>query len=88
MGAGQQTALTLRKLSVTKAIENLKTSRNHKRNRKVIGECVFVFEAFLPFPDSIDEANSVGAKFIVQRGGSIRDAEVIEALPNTALQCL
>ena len=40
---------------------------------------MFVSEAFFPFADSIDAANEMGAKFIVQPGGSIRDAEVIAA---------
>ncbi len=83
MGAGQPNRVdALRKLSVTKAIENLKTENpeiTDEEIAKVIGECVFVSEAFFPFADSIDEAHSVGAKFIVQPGGSIRDAEVIEA---------
>ncbi|WP_230056183.1 bifunctional phosphoribosylaminoimidazolecarboxamide formyltransferase/IMP cyclohydrolase [Campylobacter suis] len=36
-------------------------------------------EAFFPFRDSIDIANEVGVKCIVEPGGSIRDDEVIEA---------
>jgi len=83
MGAGQPNRVdALRKLSVTKAIENLKTENpdiTDDEISKVIGDCVFISEAFFPFADSIDEAHAVGAKYIVQPGGSIRDDEVIDA---------
>jgi len=83
MGAGQPNRVdALRKLSITKAIENLKTEKpdiTEEEIAQVIGDCVFVSEAFFPFADSIDEAHAVGARFIVQPGGSIRDDEVIAA---------
>ena len=83
MGAGQPNRVdSLRKLAVTKAIENLKLEKEDITDEEiatVIGDCVFVSEAFFPFADSIDEAHSVGARFIVQPGGSIRDEEVIAA---------
>jgi len=83
MGAGQPNRVdALRKLSVTKAIENLKTENpdiTDEEIAKVIGDCVFISEAFFPFADSIDEAHAVGAKYIVQPGGSIRDNEVVDA---------
>jgi len=83
MGAGQPNRVdSLRKLAVPKAIENLKLQNpdiTDDEISKVIGDCVFVSEAFFPFADSIDEAHAVGARFIVQPGGSIRDDEVVEA---------
>jgi len=83
MGAGQPNRVdSLRKLAVPKAIENLKLQNpeiTDEQIAKTIGECVFVSEAFFPFADSIDEAHAVGARFIVQPGGSIRDDEVIAA---------
>jgi phosphoribosylaminoimidazolecarboxamide formyltransferase/IMP cyclohydrolase len=83
MGAGQPNRVdALRKLSVSKAVENLKTENpeiTDDQIQAVIGECVFVSEAFFPFADSIDAANEMGAKYIVQPGGSIRDDEVIAA---------
>jgi len=83
MGAGQPNRVdALKKLSVSKAVENLKTENpkiTDEEIQKVIGDCVFVSEAFFPFADSIDAANEMGAKYIVQPGGSIRDAEVIAA---------
>lgn len=83
MGAGQPNRVdALKKLSVSKAIENLKTEKpeiTDEEIQAVIGECVFVSEAFFPFADSIEAASEMGAKFIVQPGGSIRDDEVVAA---------
>lgn len=36
-------------------------------------------DAFFPFPDSLEEAAKAGVRAVVQPGGSVRDAEVIEA---------
>jgi len=36
-------------------------------------------DAFFPFRDSIDLIANAGIKTVVQPGGSIKDAEVIEA---------
>ncbi|CZE49064.1 bifunctional phosphoribosylaminoimidazolecarboxamide formyltransferase/IMP cyclohydrolase [Campylobacter geochelonis] len=44
-----------------------------------ISGCALASEAFFPFRDSIDIANEVGVKNIVQPGGSIRDDDVIAA---------
>ena len=41
--------------------------------------CVLASEAFFPFRDSIDAAQSVGVSAIIQPGGSIRDDEVVKA---------
>jgi len=41
--------------------------------------CVLASDAFFPFRDGIDEAHRCGATAVVQPGGSIRDAEVIQA---------
>jgi phosphoribosylaminoimidazolecarboxamide formyltransferase/IMP cyclohydrolase len=83
MGAGQPNRVdALKKLSVSKAVDNLKTENpeiTDEEIQQIIGECVFVSEAFFPFADSIDAASEMGAKFIVQPGGSIRDDEVIAA---------
>ena len=83
MGAGQPNRVdALRKLAVAKAIENLKLQNpeiSDAEIAKTIGECIFVSEAFFPFADSIDEAHAVGARYIVQPGGSIRDEEVVAA---------
>ena len=58
MGAGQPNRVdALKKLSVAKAVENLKIENpeiTDEEIQQVIGECVFVSEAFFPFADSIE----------------------------------
>jgi phosphoribosylaminoimidazolecarboxamide formyltransferase / IMP cyclohydrolase len=44
-----------------------------------IREAVLISDAFFPFRDSVEAANSFGVRYIVQPGGSIRDQEVIDA---------
>ena len=41
--------------------------------------CVLASDAFFPFADNVDMAHEAGIAAIIQPGGSIRDAEVIEA---------
>ena len=40
---------------------------------------VLASDAFFPFRDSVDEAAKAGITAIIQPGGSVRDAEVIDA---------
>jgi phosphoribosylaminoimidazolecarboxamide formyltransferase / IMP cyclohydrolase len=40
---------------------------------------VLASDAFFPFRDSIDEASRAGITAVIEPGGSVRDAEVIEA---------
>jgi phosphoribosylaminoimidazolecarboxamide formyltransferase/IMP cyclohydrolase len=40
---------------------------------------VLASDAFFPFRDGIDAAGKVGISAIIQPGGSLRDAEAIEA---------
>jgi phosphoribosylaminoimidazolecarboxamide formyltransferase/IMP cyclohydrolase len=39
---------------------------------------VLASDAFFPFPDGVEQAASAGVTAIIQPGGSVRDAEVIE----------
>jgi phosphoribosylaminoimidazolecarboxamide formyltransferase/IMP cyclohydrolase len=86
MGAGQPNRVdSLRKLAATKAEENIRADYE-KRGEPVpegvlpeFGRLVMVSEAFFPFADTVDFANELGLKYIVQPGGSKRDNEVIEA---------
>ncbi len=48
----------------------------HKGGDKVSGS-VMASDAFFPFSDSIEQANSAGIKAIIQPGGSVRDDEVV-----------
>jgi phosphoribosylaminoimidazolecarboxamide formyltransferase/IMP cyclohydrolase len=36
-------------------------------------------DAFFPFPDGVEAIAKAGARAIIQPGGSVRDAEVVEA---------
>jgi phosphoribosylaminoimidazolecarboxamide formyltransferase/IMP cyclohydrolase len=45
----------------------------------VLEEIVLASDAFFPFRDGVDQAAEAGVRAIVQPGGSVRDAEVIEA---------
>jgi phosphoribosylaminoimidazolecarboxamide formyltransferase/IMP cyclohydrolase len=40
---------------------------------------VLASDAFFPFPDGVEQAAQAGVTAVIQPGGSIRDAEVIEA---------
>jgi phosphoribosylaminoimidazolecarboxamide formyltransferase/IMP cyclohydrolase len=40
---------------------------------------VLASDAFFPFADGIEQAAAAGVSAIIQPGGSVRDAEVIEA---------
>lgn len=44
-----------------------------------LAECLMISDAFFPFRDTVDAAHEAGIKFIVQPGGSIKDAESIAA---------
>lgn len=46
---------------------------------KKIEDVVLISDAFFPFRDSIDACASAGIKQVVQPGGSIKDADVIQA---------
>ena len=88
MGAGQPNRVdSMRKLSITKALENLK--REWEQNGQTgdfkawadeeISKMVLASDAFLPFDDTVREAAGLGIKFIIQPGGSMRDDDSIKA---------
>ncbi|HHV24252.1 MAG: bifunctional phosphoribosylaminoimidazolecarboxamide formyltransferase/IMP cyclohydrolase [Methanosarcina sp.] len=88
MGAGQPNRVdSIRKLSATKAVENLKVIYEREQPaasfeaycQKIMSECVMVSDAFFPFDDSIIYAAQNNIRYIVSPGGSIRDGEVIAA---------
>jgi phosphoribosylaminoimidazolecarboxamide formyltransferase/IMP cyclohydrolase len=66
VGAGQMSRVDSVKLSIQKA--------NPTANGAVLAS-----DAFFPFRDGIDEAATAGITAVIQPGGSVRDAEVIEA---------
>jgi phosphoribosylaminoimidazolecarboxamide formyltransferase / IMP cyclohydrolase len=69
IGAGQMSRVDAAFLAVHKA-----RSVGHDTSGSVLGS-----DAFFPFRDSVDHAAEAGVTAIVQPGGSVRDAEVIEA---------
>jgi phosphoribosylaminoimidazolecarboxamide formyltransferase/IMP cyclohydrolase len=66
IGAGQTSRVDAARIAVMKA-------------RAPLAGSAVASDAFLPFPDTLEEAAKAGATALVQPGGSIRDREVIEA---------
>jgi phosphoribosylaminoimidazolecarboxamide formyltransferase/IMP cyclohydrolase len=66
VGAGQMSRVDSCKIGAMKAILPLQGT-------------VAASDAFFPFPDGVEEIARAGATAIIQPGGSVRDAEVIEA---------
>ena len=46
---------------------------------------VMASDAFFPFPDGVEEAARQGITAVIQPGGSVRDAEVVEAADRLGL---
>ena len=66
VGAGQMSRVDSVKVGVMKAVLPIKGT-------------VLASDAFFPFPDGVEEAAKHGATAFIQPGGSMRDADVIEA---------
>ncbi len=69
IGAGQMSRVDAAFLSVHKA-----RLTGHETTGSVMGS-----DAFFPFRDGVEQAAEAGVSAIVQPGGSVRDAEVIQA---------
>ena len=69
IGAGQMSRVDAAFMAVHKA-----STAGHQTAGAVLGS-----DAFFPFRDGVDQAAEAGVRAIVQPGGSVRDAEVIEA---------
>ncbi len=72
VGAGQMSRVDAAKVGAMKAVLPLKGT-------------VAASDAFFPFPDGVEEIAHVGSTAIIQPGGSVRDAEVIEAADRLGL---
>lgn len=72
VGAGQMSRVDSCRIGAMKAVLPLKGT-------------VAASDAFFPFPDGVEEIAKVGATAIIQPGGSVRDAEVIEAADRLGL---
>jgi phosphoribosylaminoimidazolecarboxamide formyltransferase/IMP cyclohydrolase len=66
IGAGQMSRVDAAKFGAMKAVLPLQG-------------CVAASDAFFPFPDGLETVAAAGATAVIQPGGSVRDAEVIEA---------
>lgn len=78
MGAGQPNRVdAMKKLALEKARENL--ARLGLDPAQVLAKTVLVSDAFFPFPDNIEAAAAFGIRYIVEPGGSKKDAECIAA---------
>jgi len=69
VGAGQMSRVDSARVAVEKA----------GRAGLSLHGSVLASDAFFPFPDGVETAAAAGVTAIVQPGGSVRDAEVIEA---------
>jgi phosphoribosylaminoimidazolecarboxamide formyltransferase/IMP cyclohydrolase len=69
IGAGQMSRVDAAKFAVAKANEI-----GHDLTGSVAAS-----DAFFPFPDGVEALHAAGVGAIIQPGGSIRDAEVVEA---------
>jgi phosphoribosylaminoimidazolecarboxamide formyltransferase/IMP cyclohydrolase len=69
IGAGQMSRIDSVRLAVAKA----------RREEAPLGGSALASDAFFPFADGPEVAIEAGVRAIIQPGGSVRDAEVIEA---------
>lgn len=76
-GQGQPNRIeALKRLAIPRAHEMLNTEGS---SFSELNEAVFVSDAFFPFRDTVDEAALAGIRYIIQPGGSMKDAESIKA---------
>jgi phosphoribosylaminoimidazolecarboxamide formyltransferase/IMP cyclohydrolase len=79
MGSGQPNRVNSSRLAIEKTMDFL--SRTYGEGtlqyKTALQNCVVVSDAFFPFADSIELYAKAGLQWVVQPGGSIRDAEVI-----------
>ena len=88
MGAGQPNRVdSLRKLAVPKAVENLQVEYEAIQpsvpfemfKQSAFNKLVLASDAFFPFDDTVRAAAEYGLRYVVQPGGSVRDADSIRA---------
>jgi len=69
VGGGQMSRVDAARIAVAKAVE-----AKHELSGSVAAS-----DAFFPFPDGVEALSEAGVTAVIQPGGSIRDAEVVEA---------
>ena len=84
MGAGQPNRVdAMKKLALEKARENI--ARRGLEPARVLAQTVLVSDAFFPFADNLEAAAAFGVKYIVEPGGSKKDADCIAAADAASL---
>ncbi len=76
IGAGQMSRVDSARIAAAKGEE---AARAAGLDRRLTENSVVASDAFFPFADGLEVAVAAGATAVIQPGGSIRDAEVIEA---------
>ena len=74
---GQTVGLGMGQVDRVTAV-NLAIERMEKHHPHISSPIVMASDGFFPFEDSVEQAASKGIQWIIQPGGSIRDASVIE----------
>ena len=69
IGAGQMSRIYSAKIAAIKAADA----------KLSLKDAILASDAFMPFPDVVEEAARVGATAIIQPGGSLKDRDSIEA---------
>ncbi|MFH1094669.1 MAG: bifunctional phosphoribosylaminoimidazolecarboxamide formyltransferase/IMP cyclohydrolase [Candidatus Micrarchaeota archaeon] len=69
VGAGQMSRIDSTRIAIAKA----------RSNKFELKGCVAASDAFLPFPDTLDELKAAQVEALVQPGGSVKDEEVVKA---------
>jgi len=81
IGAGQQNRVDCIRIAGEKAKQWL---TRHELDHGA--ELTLISDAFLPFIDNVEVANEYKVKYILQPGGSVRDAEIEESCGKYAIQ--
>ncbi|MES1180060.1 MAG: bifunctional phosphoribosylaminoimidazolecarboxamide formyltransferase/IMP cyclohydrolase, partial [Hyphomicrobium sp.] len=82
IGAGQMSRLDSARIARRKAEDAAHAAR--KADPETVGS-VAASDAFFPFPDGLEQVAQAGATAIIQPGGSLKDADVIEAADKAGL---
>ncbi len=94
MGAGQPNRVdAIRKLAAARCRQNLEPEFRESSGQEdfeaffyeTIAEAVLASDAFFPFADNVEAAHAAGLQYLVQPGGSQRDAEVIASADELGL---
>ncbi|GAH07288.1 unnamed protein product, partial [marine sediment metagenome] len=83
IGAGQQNRVDCIRIAGEKAKQWL---LRHELDQDI--ELTLISDAFLPFCDNVEVANEYNVKYILQPGGSVRDAEIEDACKKFSIKMI